>query len=118
MTTTYADDFDTGEIEIPCPAGERTANLAPYGFLPPPLRRPDATEEIPAITWHDTGIGILRPISPAPPVEDLAETVILRCAIPGPRHSAPGRPAKTRRGRGRHRRPSLLARAWLWIVAP
>jgi hypothetical protein len=117
MSTTYADDFDTGEIEIPR-HGEHTANLAPFTILPPAFRRPDATGEFPAVTWHDTGVGIFSPISPAPPVEDITETVVLRYAIPGPRHSAPGRPAKLRRGRGRHRRPSLLARAWLWLVMP
>ncbi|HEV8559886.1 MAG TPA: hypothetical protein VGR06_26400 [Actinophytocola sp.] len=114
MSTTYADDYDTGEIR----AGEQTVNLAPFTILPPALRRPDATGEIPAVRFEDAGLGILTPISPAPPVEDFTETVVLRYAVPGPRHAAPGRPAKLRRGRGRHRRPSLLGRAWLWLVAP
>jgi hypothetical protein len=118
MTTTYADDFDTGEIKIPRQVGEQTLNLAPFIVGPPDLRRPDATGELPVVRFEDTGIGIFRPISSAPPVEDVTETVVLRYSIPGPRHAAPGRPAKLRRGRGRHRRPSLLARAWLWLVAP
>jgi hypothetical protein len=113
---TIASIYDTGEI--PAPVGESTENVALFFNLPPAFRRPDATGELPAVTWHDTGIGIFSPISPAPPVEDVTETVILRYAIPGPRHAAPGRPAKMRRGRGRHRRPSLLGRAWLWLVAP
>lgn len=45
MSTTYFAEYDTGEI--PRPVGEHTANLTPYSFLPPPLRRPDATGELP-----------------------------------------------------------------------
>jgi hypothetical protein len=84
--------YDTGEI--PAPVGERTANLAPYGFLPPAMRRPDATEEIPVVRPDETGLNILRPTIPAAPFY--------------------------RRYRGRHRRepsvlPVLLVLVGLWV---
>lgn len=101
MTIAIVDDFDTGEI--PRLVGEETVNLPPFTILPPDLRRPDATGEIPIVEVDDWGLGILRPATPAPPV--------------GPRHAVQGpRPAPSRRGRGRHRHPSLLVRAWRRMV--
>jgi hypothetical protein len=94
MSTTYADDFDTGEIEIPRQVGEQTLNLAPFIVGPPDLRRPDATGEIPVVRPDETGLNILRPTIPAAPFY--------------------------RRYRGRHRRepsvlPVLLVLVGLWV---
>src|SRR6266545_1510140 len=95
MTTTYAEDFDTGDIEIPRLVGEDTINLPPFTILPPDLRRPDATSDIPVVRPDETGLNILRPAVPAAPFY--------------------------RRYRGRHRRepgvlPVLLMLVILWAV--
>jgi hypothetical protein len=85
MSTAIVDPSDTGEIEPALPVGEATENVALLYNVRPP-RRPDATGEIPAIR-PDMGPVILRPA----------------------RYE---RAAALRRGRGRRRHPSLLARTW------
>src|SRR5258705_8966385 len=112
MSPTSLAEFDTGEIQLP--PGEETANLAPYGFLPPPLRRADATGDIPVVDWDEPGLDILDPFSPAPCRYPECECDRdWPCGPPsiGPRHTYV-RPAPSRRGRGRHRYPTLLVRAW------
>jgi hypothetical protein len=97
---------DTGEIEVFEP-GQSTENLAPYqAFLPPPLRRPDATGEMPRLL-DDAPAQPIFPLERVLTGDDLADTA--PDAYVG-RHRAPDdMPTRLHRG------PSLHARFVAWL---